>query len=78
MVYFALSYRYQHRVNRIPYLFNNNIYCILNFCRCSDEHKRTPLHFAAAKGYTEIVDILLRHGADPNQKVIVSLIAGKT
>ncbi len=36
--------------------------------RCSDEHKRTPLHFSAAKGYTEVVDILLRYGADPNQK----------
>lgn len=36
--------------------------------KCADEHKRTPLHFAAAKGYTEVVDILLRHGADPNQK----------
>ena len=62
-----------------------------------DEHKRTALHFAAAKvgqlmfafvlkikvremmiifiqqmlaqGYSEVVEILLRHGADPNQKV---------
>ena len=64
--------------------------------RSMDEHKRTALHFAAAKvgqmifafvlkikvremiifiqqvlaqGYSEIVEILLRHGADPNQKV---------
>jgi len=33
-----------------------------------DEHKRSPLHFAAAKGYSEVVEVLLRHGADPNQK----------
>ena len=65
--------------------------------RSMDEHKRTALHFAAAKvgqlmfafvlnikvlemmiifiqqmltqGYSEVVEILLRHGADPNQKV---------
>ena len=37
--------------------------------RCFDEHKRTPLHFASAMGYTEVADILLKHGADPNQKV---------
>jgi len=36
--------------------------------RCVDEHKRSPLHFAAAKGYSEVVAILLQHGADPNQK----------
>lgn len=33
-----------------------------------DEHKRSALHFAAAKGYSEVVDLLLRNGADPNQK----------
>jgi len=33
-----------------------------------DEHKRSALHFAAAKGYSEVVEMLLRHGADPNQK----------
>eukprot|EP00090_Calanus_glacialis_P022587 TRINITY_DN34861_c0_g1_i1.p1 TRINITY_DN34861_c0_g1~~TRINITY_DN34861_c0_g1_i1.p1 ORF type:complete len:406 (+),score=162.70 TRINITY_DN34861_c0_g1_i1:152-1369(+) len=33
-----------------------------------DEHKRSALHFAAAKGYSEVVEVLLRHGADPNQK----------
>jgi len=36
--------------------------------RGMDEHKRTALHFAAAKGYSEVVEILLRHGANPNQK----------
>lgn len=36
--------------------------------KCFDEHKRTPLHFAAASGYTEVADILLKYGADPNQK----------
>jgi len=34
----------------------------------SDEHGRTALHIAAAKGYAEIVSTLLRHGAGPNQK----------
>ena len=55
-----------------------------------DEHKRSALHFAAAKvrkffklfnknlsrfikkfseqGYSDVVELLLRHGADPNQK----------
>jgi len=32
-----------------------------------DEHKRSALHFAAAKGYSDVVEVLLRHGADPNQ-----------
>ena len=50
-----------------------------------DEHRRSALHFAAAKvsveltamarcvdqprlqGYSEVVEVLLRHGADPNQ-----------
>jgi len=36
--------------------------------RGEDEHKRTALHFAAAKGFTEVVQLLLRHGADPDQK----------
>ena len=26
----------------------------------------SPLHFAAKKGYSEVVDILLKHGAEPN------------
>lgn len=33
-----------------------------------DEHKRTALHFAAAKGYTQVVRLLLAFGSDPNQK----------
>lgn len=33
-----------------------------------DEHRRTALHFAAAKGYAEVVRLLLQHGADPNRK----------
>merc|ERR1719228_912206 len=36
--------------------------------RSVDEHKRSALHFASSKGYSEVVEILLRHGADPNQK----------
>lgn len=33
-----------------------------------DEHRRTALHFGAAKGYAKIVRLLLANGADPNQK----------
>jgi len=33
-----------------------------------DDHKRSPLHFAAAKGFDDIVRVLLLHGADPNCK----------
>ncbi len=44
------------------------------FSRCFDEHKRTPLHFAAAMGYTEVADILLKNGADPNQKVNIAIL----
>jgi len=32
-----------------------------------DEHQRSALHFAAAKGYSDVVEVLLRNGADPNQ-----------
>ncbi|XP_055844235.1 ankyrin repeat domain-containing protein 54 [Episyrphus balteatus] len=32
----------------------------------SDEHKRSPLHLAACRGYDEIVSLLLRFGANPN------------
>ena len=34
----------------------------------TDEHKRTALHFGAAKGYDGVVRVLLQNGADPNQK----------
>ena len=34
----------------------------------SDLWKFTPLHEAAAKGKTDIVKLLLIHGADPNKK----------
>lgn len=34
----------------------------------TDEHSRTPLHFAAAKGYTDMVRLLLSQGANPNAK----------
>lgn len=37
----------------------------------ADDRKRTALHFAACKGYTDIVHMLLRKGADPNQKDVV-------
>ena len=33
-----------------------------------DEHRRTALHFAAAKGYTDVTRILISNGADPNAK----------
>jgi len=31
-----------------------------------DDYGATPLHYAAAYGYSEIVEFLLEHGADPN------------
>ena len=34
----------------------------------ADEHKRTALHIAAAKGYAKCVATLLQRGAEPNQK----------
>ena len=34
-----------------------------------DEQQRTALHFAASKGYSEAVNLLLQHGAKPNNKV---------
>lgn len=33
---------------------------------CADEHKRSPLHLAACRGYTTIVSELLRFRANPN------------
>ena len=36
----------------------------------ADEHKRTALHIAAAKGYANCVESLLKGGSQPNQKVI--------
>lgn len=35
---------------------------------CFDDQGRTPLHYAACRGYTEMVRILLENGADPNQR----------
>merc|ERR1719489_536650 len=34
----------------------------------ADEHGRTALHIAAAKGYAAVVSTMLRCGAEPNQK----------
>ena len=31
---------------------------------CSLQDGRSPLHLAAEKGYTDIVNILITHGAD--------------
>jgi ankyrin repeat protein len=39
---------------------------------CGDEHKRTALHMAAAKGYADVVRVLLDHGAKPNQVRLLS------
>lgn len=33
---------------------------------CCDEHKRSPLHLAACRGYGDIITMLLQHGANPN------------
>ena len=35
---------------------------------CTDEHNNTPLHMAAANGHVDLVDLLLRLGADPSCK----------
>lgn len=35
-------------------------------CSLLDKLGRTPLHIAAAKGYTDIVKLLLENGADPH------------
>ena len=37
----------------------------------SDDQQRTALHFAASKGYSEAVNLLLQHGAKPNSKDIL-------
>ena len=34
----------------------------------TDEHRRTALHFGAAKGFDGVVRALLQNGADPNQR----------
>lgn len=39
---------------------------ILHQTMSRNEHFRTPLHFAVEKREIEIVDLLLKHGADPN------------
>lgn len=33
---------------------------------CYDEHRRSPLHLAACRGYGDIIQMLLQHGANPN------------
>eukprot|EP00977_Amphora_coffeiformis_P009842 scaffold2257_cov169-Amphora_coffeaeformis.AAC.20 len=35
---------------------------------CTDDHKNTPLHMAAANGHVDLVELLLRFGADPSCK----------
>ena len=57
--------KYLHCKYQAFYLF----FYYFHFSRCFDEHQRSPLHFAAAMGYSEVAEILLKHGADPNQKV---------
>ena len=39
---------------------------LLAACMSRSEHRRTPLHHAAAKGQAEVVRLLLALGADPN------------
>lgn len=45
-------------------LLQSGIISINNF----DMQRRSPLHIASCKGYTEMVKLLLLHGADPNIK----------
>ena len=35
---------------------------------CSLQDKRSPLHVAIEKGHTDVVDILVKHGADVDSK----------
>ena len=35
---------------------------------CSLQNKRSPLNVAVEKGHTDVVDILVRHGANVNTK----------
>ena len=35
---------------------------------CTDDHRNTPLHMAAANGHVDIVTLLLRCGADPSMR----------
>ena len=36
---------------------------------CSLQFGRSPLHVAAEKGHTYVIDILIKHGAKANTKV---------
>ena len=38
---------------------------------CSLQYGRSPLHVAVQKGHTNVVDILVKHGADVNTKDVV-------
>ena len=33
---------------------------------CSPQHERSPLYVAAKKGHTDVVDVLVTHGANTN------------
>ena len=33
---------------------------------CSPQHERSPLYVAAKKGHTDVVDVLVPHGANTN------------
>jgi len=38
----------------------------LNYVSSLTQGHYSPLHFATKKGYSEVVDILLKHGAEPD------------
>lgn len=56
---------------------SDNLYTVMQLLEdgidpcAADERLRSPLHFAACKGYTSIAQLLINHGADTNQRDVV-------
>ncbi len=52
-----------------PYCFNYTLVIIISF-----QHNQTPLHYASEHGHSEVVQVLLSHGATVDMKDEVSSI----